>query len=141
MVEANWVGNRGAWETANSGTALNYITPQILSAHGLSLTSSNLTSLLTSQTGSTTAIAAGVTAPYSGFPLSASVMQAFRPYPMFGSNLTAQWAPDQDTWYNSLQTKATKRTSFGLTGTAAFTWSTVSFGSRSASSVTRSLRP
>jgi len=123
MVEANWVGNRGAWETANSGTALNYITPQILSNHGLSLTSSNLTSLLTSQTGSSTAIAAGVTAPYSGFPLSASVMQAFRKYPMFGSNLTAQWAPDQDTWYNSLQTKATKRTAFGLTGTAAFTWS------------------
>jgi hypothetical protein len=117
------VGNRGAWETANSATALNYISPQILSAHGLSQSSSNLTSLLTSQTGSTTAAAAGISSPYSGFPTSASVMQALRPYPMFGSNLTAQWAPEQDSWYQSLQAKVTKRTSFGLTGTAAFTWS------------------
>ena len=123
MVEANWVGNRGAWLTASSRTALNYITPQILSAHGLSLSSSNLTSLLTSPTSSSQAAAAGITAPYSGFPMSSPVMQALRPYPMYSSNLTAQWAPEQSSWYQSLQTKVTKRAKWGLTASAAFTWS------------------
>jgi hypothetical protein len=123
MVEANWVGNHGAWETANSATALNFITPKILAAHGLSQSSSNLTTLLTQQTGSSTATAAGISVPYTGFPTNASVMQALRPYPMYSSNLTAQWAPEQDSWYDSLQAKATKRYSFGLTGTAGFTWS------------------
>jgi hypothetical protein len=123
VAEANWVGNRGAWESTNVGTALNYITPQILAAHGLSLGSPNLTSLLTSQVSSPQAIAAGITAPYAGFPTSASVFQALRPYPMYNSLLTAQWSPEQKSWYESLQTKLTKRSRWGLTGTAAFTWS------------------
>jgi hypothetical protein len=123
MVEANWVGNRGAWETASSATSLNYITPQILQAHGLALGSPNLTSLLTSPLSSPQAIAAGFTAPYAGFPTSSTVFQSIRPYPMFSSSLTAQWAPEGDSWYQSLQTKVTKRLSHGLSGTAAFTWS------------------
>jgi hypothetical protein len=123
MVEANWVGNRGAWETASSQTALNYITPQILAAHGLSQNSSNLTSLLTSPTSSAQAAAAGIGAPYAGFPTGSSVMQALRPYPMYSSNLTAQWAPEEKSWYQSLQTKVTKRARWGLTASAAFTWS------------------
>ena len=41
-------------------TALNYITPQILAAHGLSLGASNLTSLLTSPASSPQAVAAGI---------------------------------------------------------------------------------
>ena len=123
MVEANWVGNRGAWETASSATALNYITPQILSAHGLSQSSSNLTSLLTSPTSSAQAAAAGIGAPYAGFPTSSPVMQAIRRYPMYSSNLTAQWAPIADSWYESLQAKVTKRAKWGLSASAAFTWS------------------
>jgi len=123
LVEANWVGNAGAWETSSTGTSLNYVTPQILAAHGLSLSSPNLTSLLTSPLSSAQAVAAGITAPYSGFPTSATVFQAIRPYPMYASALTAQWAPLGDSWYESLQTKLTKRYSWGLTGTAAFTWS------------------
>ena len=123
MVEANWVGNRGAWETASSATALNYITPAILAKHGLSQSSSNLTSLLTSPTSSAQAVAAGIAVPYTGFPTGSSVMQAIRQYPMYSSNLTAQWAPEADSWYQSLQAKMTKRISWGLTATAAFTWS------------------
>ena len=42
---------------------------------------------------------------------------------MYSSNLTAQWAPEADSWYQSLQTKVTKRVRWGLTATAAFTWS------------------
>jgi hypothetical protein len=117
------VGNRGAWLTQSSGTSLNYVTPQILAAHGLSLSSPNLTTLLTSPLSSPQAVAAGITAPYPGFPTSATVFQAIRPYPMYASSLTAQWAPLQDSWYESLQTKLTKRYSWGLSGTAAFTWS------------------
>jgi hypothetical protein len=123
MAEANWVGNVGVWETTNTGTSLNYITPQILAAHGLSLGSPNLTSLLTSPLSSAQAVAAGITAPYPGFPTSASVFQALRPYPMYASALDAEWAPRADSWYESLQTKLTKRYSWGLSGTAAFTWS------------------
>lgn len=123
MVEANWVGNRGAWESTNSGTSLNYVTPQILAAHGLSLGSPNLTSLLTSPLSSPQAVAAGFTAPYPGFPTSATVFQSIRPYPMYGSALTAQWAPRADSWYQSLQAKVTKRSKWGLSATAAFTWS------------------
>jgi hypothetical protein len=123
LAEVNWVGNRGAWESNNSGTSLNYITPQILAAHGLSLNSPNLTSLLTSQVSSSQAIAAGITAPYAGFPTSASVMQALRPYPQYNSAITAQWGDRGASWYESMQAKLTKRTSFGLNGSAAFTWS------------------
>jgi hypothetical protein len=123
LVEANWVGNTGIWETSSSGTSLNFVSPRILAAHGLSLSTPNLTSLLTSPLNSAQAVAAGFTAPYAGFPTSATVFQSIRPYPMYASALTAQWAPLGDSWYESLQTKVTKRYSWGLSGTAAFTWS------------------
>jgi len=123
LVEANFVGNVGVWETASSGTSLNFVTPRILAAHGLSLGAPNLTTLLTSPLSSAQAVAAGFTAPYPGFPTSATVFQSIRPYPMYASALTAQWAPLGKSWYDSLQTKVTKRYSWGLSGTAAFTWS------------------
>jgi hypothetical protein len=48
------------------------------------------------------------------------VAQSLRPYPQFG-NLVEMWAPLGDTWYDALQVKATKRTSFGLSVTMAYT--------------------
>ncbi len=61
--------------------------------------------------------------PFAGFPLTATVAQSLLPFPQFNSGLAPTWAPLGDTWYNSLQTKATKRLSHGLDLIANFTWS------------------
>ncbi len=45
-----------------------------------------------------------------------------RPYPQF-SDVTSLWAPLGNSWYDSLQIKATKRYSHGLDFTAAYTYS------------------
>jgi hypothetical protein len=50
------------------------------------------------------------------------VAQSLRPFPQF-SSITALWAPDGNTWYDSLQAKATKRFSHGLQFSSVFTWS------------------
>jgi hypothetical protein len=50
------------------------------------------------------------------------VAQSLRPFPQFNSGLTPIWAPLGDTWYDSLQVKATKRFSHGLDFTYVFTW-------------------
>jgi hypothetical protein len=46
-----------------------------------------------------------------------------RPFPQFNSGLTPIESPLGETWYNSLQSTATKRLSHGLSATFAFTWS------------------
>ena len=56
------------------------------------------------------------------YPLSATVAQSLRPFPQFAS-ITSLFSPLGKSWYDSLQVKATKRYSFGLSFTSAFTWS------------------
>ena len=46
--------------------------------------------------------------------------QSLRPYPQFGG-LGVSWAPRGNGWYDALQAKLTKRTSYGLAATAAYT--------------------
>ncbi len=121
LAEANYVGNRGVWEQANSLIDLNGNTPQRLASMGLDITSASTRSLLTSTFNSGLPQAAGFKLPYPGFPPGLTLAQALRPYPQFGV-IPVWWAPVGDNWYDSLQTKVTKRTSYGLTGTAAFTW-------------------
>ena len=60
--------------------------------------------------------------PYTGFPSSATVAQSLRPYPQYGNITNWHWVPDGDTWYESLQIKATKRLSHGLEFGSNFTW-------------------
>src|SRR5229473_2788580 len=60
--------------------------------------------------------------PFAGFPLTATVAQSLRPFPQFNSGLTGLASPLGDSWYDSLQVKATKRYSHGLDFTYAFTW-------------------
>ncbi len=122
LVEATYVGNRGAWWNAGGLIAPNAIQPYNLSAYGLSLNNPTDLSILAAPLLSPIAQAAGFGAPYSGFPLSATVAQAIRPYPQFGSLTNWHYVPDGDTWYESLQTKATKRVSHGLEFSSAFTW-------------------
>jgi len=54
--------------------------------------------------------------------MSSTLAQALRPYPQFGG-LGTLWAPLGNNWYDSLQVKVTKRYSYGLDFTVAYTWS------------------
>jgi hypothetical protein len=124
VVEAAYVGNRGAWLTGATGlVSLNALSDQRLAAFGLSRTNAADRQLLTSRIDSPLAASRGFKAPYAGFPGGQTVAQSLRPYPQFSSSLTPMWAPLGNNWYDSLQMKATKTYSHGLDFTAAFTWS------------------
>jgi hypothetical protein len=120
-VEVNYVANRGVWWNAPGLIDVNALSLQRITAAGLNPNNPTDVTLLGSRLNSATAIARGFGAPYSGFPLTATVAQSLRPFPQF-SSITPLWAPDGNTWYDSLQAKATKRFSRGLQFTALFTW-------------------
>jgi hypothetical protein len=121
VVEASYVGNRGAWWPANGFAVYNAVTPAILAAHGLSLNNPANVALLGDTMTNPQVIQAGFTVPYASFPSSSTLAQALRPFPQFG-NISGMYAPLGDTWYNALQAKATKRFSHGLEGTYSLAW-------------------
>ena len=121
-VEATYVGNRGVWWNAPGLNDVNANTPQRLSSFGLNVNNPADDTLLASPLSSAIAAARGFNkVPYAGFPMGDTVAQALRPFPQFGSIIDL-WSPIGHTWYDSLQAKATKRYSHGLSLTAAFTW-------------------
>jgi hypothetical protein len=122
VVEAAYVGNRGVWWPA--GTAVNYNTnqPQILRSRGIDINNPADVTLLNSPISSPAVVARGFRPPFTGFPASATLAQALRPYPQFSSGLTPAFAPLGSTWYDSLQVKVTKRMSHGLDFGYAFTF-------------------
>jgi hypothetical protein len=121
-IEAAYVGNRGVWEEARGLQRLNTISPARLKALGLDLTNAATRTLLTSQIGSAAAIAAGYKLPYAGFPTTATVAQALRPFPEYNDSLAAWFSPLGDSWYDSLQVKFTRRLSHGLDISSSFTY-------------------
>lgn len=121
VLEAAYVGNRGAWFMANNQININAVTPESLQAFGLDVNNAADRTLLTSAISSAAVRARGFNAPYAGFPSGQTLAQALRPYPQFG-NIDVQYAPLGNTWYDSLQAKLTKRYSHGLDMTASFTW-------------------
>ena len=122
-VEVAYVGNRGAWWPNNNLVNYNALTPEMLTARGLSLSSAADRALLISRLDSTAAAARGFNRPpYPGFPLSQTVAQSLRPFPQFRDGLAPLFAPLGRTWYDSLQAKVTKRLSRGLDFSYAFTW-------------------
>jgi hypothetical protein len=122
VVEASYVGNRGAWFEANSLVDLNALTPQRLGAYGLNIANAADRQLLIARLDSPLAASRGFNrAPYPGYSMANTVAQSLRPFPQFGG-LAVRWAPLGNTWYDSLQVKATKRLSRGLQFTSAFTW-------------------
>ena len=127
VVEATYVGNRGVWWSAEGldQYQCNCLTDQLLSHYGLNRNNPNDLNLLTSLVGSPAAVAAGIRTPYAGFPLNQTVAQAIRPYPQWanGGPTSFLGPPMGKTWYDSLQTKATKRFSHGLAAQASFVWS------------------
>lgn len=128
-LELSYVGNRGVWESQGGGifagntlVNLNATNPARLAALGIDPTTPAGQSLLLSTFKSGTPQANGFNLPYAAYPTGTTLAQFLRPFPQFGSNITDTFAPLNDSWYDSLQAKVTKRYSRGLTVDAAFTW-------------------
>jgi Carboxypeptidase regulatory-like domain/TonB dependent receptor len=121
VVEASYVGNRGAWWYAPGLIDVNGLTPERIASVGLNVTNTADQAILRARIGDAAAGAFRNRLPYSAFPTTATVAQSLRPFPQF-SSITSLWAPLGRTWYDSLQMKATKRMSRGLDFTSVFTW-------------------
>lgn len=125
MVEASYVGNRGAYWAAQtlSPWASDGIPFTTFASEGLNLNSAADRQLLASPINSALAISRGFGgSPYPGFPAGLTVAQALRPAPQF-TGIVQTWTPLGDTWYDALQMKATKRLSHGLEALVTYTWS------------------
>jgi hypothetical protein len=126
VAEVTYVGNREVWGAAPflDQISSNSLTPSILAHYGLSLSNPSDLKLLTSLISSPQAAAHGFFAPYAGMPPSSTVAQTLRPAPQFLAPTAVDLGPPiGKTWYDSLQTKITKRFSHGLQVQGSFVWS------------------
>jgi hypothetical protein len=121
VVEASYVANRGIWWQAPALQNLNAISLDRLKAFGLDLNNAADRALLTSRMDSAAVIARGFAVPYANFPKTQLLAQALRPFPQF-TTIPTYWNPMGKSWYDSLQVKATKRLSHGLTLLSTFAW-------------------
>ncbi len=136
VMEATYIGNRAAWIGGGSLGRMSQLSPQLLASYGLypipgtgpagynnenaralladPISSSAVTQFLASQ---------GIKSilPYSGFPTSSSLQSALYPYPQFGA-VGITGSPTQNSKYDSLQVKATKRLSHSLQAGGSYTW-------------------
>jgi hypothetical protein len=129
MIEASYVGNRGAWWEANELLNINALSAERLATFGIDPNNATDLALLLSRMNSATASSRinpvtgkpFSTLPYASFPTNQTVAQSLRPFPQF-STIANKWSPLGRTWYDSLQVKLTKRLSHGLDLTTSFTW-------------------
>ncbi|MGA9244275.1 MAG: carboxypeptidase-like regulatory domain-containing protein [Silvibacterium sp.] len=123
-INVSYISNRGVWLNSDGLTnATNELTPAVLSRkYGLSVTNPNDFNLLTQPISSPEVMARGFTAPYPTFPSGATLAQALRPFPQFGS-IGDYYEHDGDWWYDALQIRVTKRLSNGLSGGLGYSWS------------------
>ena len=130
VVEAAYVGNRGAWWASPLLATRNYnaFTPQgLLSQYGLDVTKPSDTLLLNLPISSPLVLArfpqlADRNSVYLGFPPNQPLIQAIRPFPQWTGIPPFLGPPLGRTWYDSLQVKLTKRFSRGLSAAVAYTW-------------------
>ena len=136
LVEASYVGNRGAWFTAPTldSQAYNALTPQGLLAtrafgatQGINTNNPSDLTLLTDPISSPAVIArfpalANPNSVYPGFPAYQTLGQALRPQPQWNGVPPFLGPPMGDTWYDSLQVKVTKRYSHGLSAQGSYTF-------------------
>ena len=120
-LDVAYVGNRGIWWQAPALENLNATPLSTLAAHGINLGNPADLTLLTDALSSPAVVAGGFGAPYPGFPLNQTLAQALRPFPQF-TTINTYWDPLGDTWYDSMQVKATKRLSHGLSFVSTFAW-------------------
>jgi hypothetical protein len=131
VIDASYVGNRGAWFTAPLLAGLNYdaVTPQQLqSQYGLNVANPVDAALLTTPISSPNVISrfpflANPNSVYQGFPSSEPLIAALVPYPQWYGGVPPFLGPPMGrTWFDSLQIKGTKRFSHGLSAQVAYTW-------------------
>jgi hypothetical protein len=120
-LDVSYVGNRGIWWQAPALENLNATPLGTLAARGININSPASLALLTDPLSAAAVQQAGFGAPYPGFPLNQTLAQALRPFPQF-TTINTYWDPLGDTWYNSMQVKATKRFSHNLSFVSTFAW-------------------
>ena len=123
VMDAAYVGNRGVWWPGPLGQ-LNQVSPERFAAFGLDPFHNAADNLLLSSPLSSAAVISriGNFVPYPGYSTANTLINALRPFPQF-STITVTNSPTGNTWYDSLQVKATKRMSKGLQVNGTYTFS------------------
>jgi hypothetical protein len=122
VVEASYVGNRGAWWPSTNLDNYNALSQDALAKAGLDINNAADRVILRARLDSTQAGRFQNQVPYAGFPTNLTVAQSLRPFPQFSTGLAPLWAPQGRTWYDSLQAKVTQRVWHGFEAQYAFTW-------------------
>ncbi len=122
VIEASYVGNTGVWWPGGALVNYNALPFSTLAARGININSASDAALLRGRLDSAAVINRGFRAPFNGFPTNQTLFQSLRPYPQYTGGLTPIAAPLNSTWYNSLQSKVTKRFSHGIDATYSFTY-------------------